>query len=403
MHNFGQVGRGLGIVPFHHYWLRAQAEGRAEHFGAYSFNETAAREGRFAKGDGRPSALPDLTYAYHFDAGLYAAMLREYAEERGTTRIEGGITGFDRDGEGGDLTALVMADGRRVEGDLFVDCTGFRGLLIGEAMGSTYHDWSNYLPCDRALAVPSAAGPEARPYTQSLARSAGWQWRIPLQHRTGNGHVYCSAFKSDDEAADDLLANLETEALTDPRPLRFTAGRRDAFWVGNCVALGLAAGFMEPLESTSIHLVQAGIARLIDYFPAGPVEPADRDQFNRLSAFEWERIRDFIVLHYVANEREGAFWQACRDIAIPDTLAEKIELFRATGRVHREHEELFTEQAWTQVMIGQGIIPRRWHPLADVPAGDELASFLATLQDGYRRKAATLPTHGDFIRGMVQA
>lgn len=403
MHAFGNVGRGLGVVPFHHYWLRARAEGLADPLGAYSVNEIAARAGRFGKGNGLPSAVPDLTYAYHFDAGLYAALLRQYAETRSVTRIEGAITGFDRNGETGDLTALVMEDGRRVEGDLFVDCTGFRGLLIGEAMGSAYRDWSQFLPCNRALAVPSAPSGDARPYTQSLARTAGWQWRIPLQHRTGNGHVYCSAFLSDDEAARQLLGSLEGEALGDPRPLRFTTGRRDRFWVGNCVALGLAAGFMEPLESTSIHLVQAGIARLIDYFPVGPIETADREQFNRLSIFEWERIRDFLVLHYVANERPEPFWAACREISLPDSLTEKLELFRATGRVHREHEELFSEQGWTQVMIGQGVLPRRWHPLADVPSTTDLRAFLAALRDGCRHKVATLPTHADFLRSMVAA
>jgi len=401
MHAFGVVGRALGIVPFHHYWLRARAAGDADEYGAYSFNETAARSGRFAKSDGRPSAIPDLTHAYHFDAGLYAAMLRRFAEARGVVRIEGEIGGFDQDGASGELTALKMKDGRRVEGQLFVDCTGFRGLLIGEAMGSAYQDWSDFLPCDRALAVPCERSNALRPYTQSLARPAGWQWRIPLQHRTGNGHVYCSSFTSDDDAAALLLANLDGAALDDPRPLHFTTGRRDAFWVGNCVALGLAAGFMEPLESTSIHLIQAGIARLIDYFPQGSIEPADRDQFNRLSIFEWERIRDFLVLHYSANQRSEPFWAACRELAIPDSLAAKIDLFRATGRIHREQEELFTEQGWAQVMLGQGIEPRGWHPLADLPASDELAAFLATLREGNRRKAAMLPAHDQFIDRMV--
>ena len=404
MHAFGAVGRALGIVPFHHYWLRARAAGTAEEYGAYSFNETAARSGRFAKSDGRPSALPDLTYAFHFDAGLYAAMLRRYAEARGVVRVEGEIGGFDKNGESGDLTALVMTDGRRVEGELFIDCTGFRGLLIGEAMGAAYQDWSHFLPCDRALAVPCERSDGFRPFTQSMARSAGWQWRIPLQHRTGNGHVYCSAFISDDEAEAVLLANLDGAALQPPRPLRFTTGKRDRHWVGNCVALGLAAGFMEPLESTSIHLVQSGIARLLAYFPGKGIESAEREQFNRLSDFEWESIRDFLVLHYKANARDGEpFWDACRDMAIPTSLEDKIELFRATGRVHREHEELFTEEGWYQVMIGQDVLPRAWHPLADQLSDGYLADFLASLREGCRRKSAMLPTHGEFIRSMVTA
>ncbi len=404
MHAFGAVGRALGIVPFHHYWLRARAAGTAGEYGAYSFNETAARSGRFAKSDGRPSALPDLTYAFHFDAGLYAAMLRRYAEARGVVRIEGEIGGFDKSSESGDLTALVMTDGRRVEGQLFIDCTGFRGLLIGEAMGAAYRDWSNFLPCDRALAVPCERSEAFRPFTQSMARSAGWQWRIPLQHRTGNGHVYCSAFIADDEAEAALLANLDGAALHAPRALRFTTGKRDRHWVGNCVALGLAAGFMEPLESTSIHLVQSGIARLLAYFPGDGIEPADRDQFNRLSDFEWERIRDFLVLHYKANARVGdPFWDACRDMAIPASLEDKIDLFRATARVHREHEELFTEEGWYQVMIGQGVVPRAWHPLAGQLSDSDLADYLAGLREGYRRKSAMLPTHDEYIRSMVTA
>ena len=404
MHAFGTVGRGLGLVPFHHYWARARAAGQADDYGAYSYNETAARSGRFAKGDGRPSAIPDLTYAYHFDAGLYAAMLREFAEARGVVRIEGAIASFDKDGETGDLTALVMADSRRIEGQLFIDCTGFRGMLIGEGMGSAYHDWSNFLPCDRALAVPCERSDAFRPYTQSIARPAGWQWRIPLQHRTGNGHVYCSSFIGDDEAASMLMANLDGKALAEPKPLRFTTGRRDRFWAGNVVALGLAAGFMEPLELTSIHLVQSGIARLLDYFPGAGIEPAARDQFNRLSVFEWESIRDFLILHYRANARAGeAFWDACRAMPIPDTLAERIALFEATGRIHREHEELFTEEAWAQIFIGQGVLPRAWHPLADLLPEGDIAAYLATLRDGYRRKSAALPRHDEYLGRMMAA
>ena len=404
MHSFGTVGRGLGLVPFHHYWAKARAAGQAEDYGQYSFNEVAARAGRFAKSDGRPSAIPDLTYAYHFDAGMYAAMLRRFAEARGVVRIEGAIGSVEKDGESGNVTALVMDDGRRVEGQLFIDCTGFRGLLIGGAMGSAYHDWSNFLPCDRALAVPCERSDAFRPYTQSIARAAGWQWRIPLQHRTGNGHVYCSSFTSDDDAAAVLMANLDGAALAEPRPLRFTAGRRDRFWAGNVVALGLAAGFMEPLESTSIHLVQSGIARLLTYFPGNGIAPEARDQFNRLSVFEWESIRDFLVFHYRANARAGdPFWDACRAMPIPDTLAERIALFEATGRIHREHEELFTEEAWAQVMIGQGIVPRAWHPLADLLPGDDLAAFLATVRDGCRRKTAALPTHDEYLGRMMAA
>jgi tryptophan halogenase len=404
MHAFGPVGRGLGLVPFHHLWRKARASGLGEDYGAYSLNEAAARAGRLgrAAGGGRAGALPDLVYAFHFDASLYAAFLRRFAEANGVTRVEGKIEAVQRDGESGNIAALQLDGERRIEGDLFIDCTGFRGLLIGEALGSRYLDWSNYLPCNRALAVPCARSEAFRPYTQSLARDAGWQWRIPLQHRTGNGHVFCDAFMHEDEAAAVLLANLDGEPLDQPRPLRFTAGRRAEFWSGNCVALGLAAGFMEPLESTSLHLVQSGIARLLTYFPRSRVEPADRAEFNRLTAFEWERIRDFIVLHYKANGRVGEpFWDACRDMAVPDSLQEKLEPWRASGRLHREGEELFTEEGWAQVLIGQNVLPADWHPLADQVEGEELAGYLKSLRDAYLRRAAAMPTHAEAVRLMV--
>ena len=404
MHAFGFVGRAFGMAPFRHGWARASAAGNAEPYGAYSFNEVAARAGRFAKGDGQQGAIPDLVYAYHFDAGLYAAYLRRYAEARGVTRVEGKIETVERDPASGDVAALVLDGGRRIEGQLFIDCSGFRGLLIGEALGTPYLDWTNFLPCDRALAVPCARTDAFRPYTQSIARPAGWQWRIPLQHRTGNGHVYCSGFMGEDEAAALLLDNLDGEAMDVPRPLRFTTGRRERAWEANVVALGLSAGFMEPLESTSIHLIQAGIARLLTYFPHRRIEAVERDQFNRLTAFEWERIRDFLVAHYKYNKRVGEpFWDQCRAMPIPDSLTEKVELFRSSGRIHREHEELFTEEAWAQLFIGQGVAPRDWHPLADMVADDELAAFLDTLSNAYARKAASLPTHAQGVERMVGA
>lgn len=404
MHAFGAVGRGLGLVPFHHLWRKAHALGLAEAYGAYSLNETAARAGRASRPDGRQSAIPDIVTAFHFDASLYAAYLRRFAEAQGVQRIEGRIAQVERDGGSGDVTALLLDGERRVEGQLFIDCTGFRGRLIGEALGSAYVDWSNLLPCDRALAVPCERSGAFRPFTQSIARAAGWQWRIPLQHRTGNGHVYCSQFVSDDEAAGTLLANLDGEALDDPRPLRFTTGRRAQFWSHNCIALGLAAGFMEPLESTSIHLVQSGIARLLKYLPRTRVEPADRAEFNRLSIFEWERIRDFLVLHYKANDRVGEpFWDACRAMQVPDSLTEKLEPWLASGRLHREHEELFTEEGWAQVLIGQGMLPADWHPLADQVEPGELDGLLRALRDGVVRKSAAMPTHAEFVRNTVAA
>lgn len=403
MHAFGPVGRGLGLVPFHHLWLKARAASIAEEYGAYSLNETAARAGRLTRRAQAGGTLPDLVHAYHFDAGLYAAFLRRFAEANGVRRVEGRIVSVERNGESGDIAALLLDGERRVEGQLFIDCTGFRSLLVGETLASPFIDWSHWLPCNRALAVPCERSPAFRPYTQSIAREAGWQWRIPLQHRTGNGHVYCSEFLSDDEAAAILLANLDGQPLDEPRPLRFTTGRRAEPWRGNCVALGLAAGFMEPLESTSIHLVQAGIARLLTYLPRTAIDPAMRAEFNRLSAFEWERIRDFIILHYKANGRPGPFWRRCREMAVPDSLAEKLEPWRAGARIHREHEELFTEEGWAQVLIGQDVRPAEWHPLADQVEGEELGGYLKTLRAAYVQKVAAMPTHAEVVRAAAAA
>lgn len=404
MHAFGGVGRAAGIVPFHHFWLRARAERLSDApFGAYAANELAARAGRFGRSRA-PGAAPDLVAAYHFDAGLYAAFLRRFAERRRVVRIEGRIARVKRKADG-DVACLHLDGDRRIDGDLFIDCTGFRSLLVGEALGENFVDWSNYLPCDRAMAVPCARNSPVRPYTTSTARSVGWQWRIPLQHRTGNGQVYCSNFISDDEVAATLLTNLDGEADGDPRPLRFRAGHRSKFWSHNCVALGLSAGFLEPLESTSIHLIQSGIARLLTLFPRrGHDTDTLRDDFNRQSAFEWERIRDFILLHYKANGRIGEpFWDAMRAAEIPDTLATKLATFERTGRIIRENEELFTEQGWSQVMIGQGVETRDWHPLADEMSAKELGASLTTMRNELSASAAHIPIHDEFLSSYLAA
>ena len=298
IHSFGYTGRGVGLIPFRQLWLRGRALGVARDFGEYNFNIAAARLGRMSNNAGT-NTIPELSYAYHFDASLFARMLRGYAEERGVRRIEGMIQAVERDGETGDISALELNGERRLRGDLFIDCTGFRSLLLGKTLDVPYLDWSEWLPCDSALAVACESSEAFRPYTQALSRTAGWQWRIPLQHRTGNGHVYCSKFMSDDEAASILLSNLDGAPLADPRPIKFTSGRREIFWSHNCVGLGLAAGFMEPLESTSIHLVQSAIGRLLNVLPGDLARTASaRDYFNRLSAIEWARVRDFIALHY---------------------------------------------------------------------------------------------------------
>jgi tryptophan 7-halogenase len=398
IHAFGQVGRDLGLIPFQHYWLRARESGANEGLAAYSLTAAASAANRFTRGNPTPNApLGPMTYAYHFDAGLYAAFLRKQAEARGVERIEGKIANVRIDGERGDVASVVMEDGTSVAGDLFIDCSGFRGLLIEDALKTGYEDWTHWLPCDRALAVPCASVRPLTPYTRSTARKAGWQWRIPLQHRIGNGHVYCSSQISDDEAAAILMANLDGEALDDPRPIKFTTGMRKKFWNRNVVALGLASGFMEPLESTSIHLIQSGIERLLKFLPNGAVAEADRDAYNAQSAFEFERIRDFIILHYHANQRDEPFWQSCREMAIPDTLAEKIAVFKANGRIFRVSEELFTELGWLQVMVGQGITPSGYNPLADQLTDSDLASFLAATRQVVDGSVAAMPDHADFI------
>lgn len=401
IHSFGQTGRGVGLIPFRQLWLRGRALGVAGEFGDYAFNIVAARAGRMSNKTAS-NTIPELVYAYHFDASLVARMLREYAEERGVRRVEGLILDVERDGESGDISALTLNGERRITGNFFVDCTGFRSLLLGKTLGVPYLDWSRWLPCDSALAVPCESSDAFRPYTQAMARPAGWQWRIPLQHRTGNGLVYCSKFMSDDEAASILLANLDGEPLGDPRPIRFTSGRRETFWAHNCLALGLAAGFMEPLESTSIHLVQSAVARLLNLLPRDlkGTAPA-RDYFNRLSAIEWARVRDFITLHYFANGREGEFWDLCRNMELPDTLLEKIRLFRDAGIVIREDEELFLDESWGQVMIGQGIMPEGWSPLADNVPGEDIGPFLESVAKSYRVKTETLPTHRQFVASIV--
>lgn len=403
IHSFGQVGRGVGLIPFRQLWLRGRHLDVAGDYGDYSYNVAATRLGRFATTEGRDGKPTELAYAYHFDAALFAQMLRDYAEKRGVRRVEGLIEKVERDGETGDIRALRLDRDREIAGSFFIDCTGFRSLLLGDALGVPFVDWRRFLPCDTALAVPSETRPELRPYTQSMARPAGWQWRIPLQHRTGNGHVFCSDFMSVDAASELLLANVEGKPLADPRPIRFTSGHRQEFWSHNCVALGLAAGFMEPLESTSIHLVQSGLGRLLTLL-SGDLSSVGtaRDTFNRLSVIEWQRIRDFILLHYVANDRTGEpFWDHCRAIELPATLAEKIALFREAGAFVREEDELFLDDSWGQVMIGQGIMPHSWSPLADNVPGQDVGPFLDTLAKSYRVKAETLPSHRDFVRSLT--
>ncbi|MDG2530987.1 tryptophan halogenase family protein [Caulobacter endophyticus] len=402
MHAFGPVGRPLGTTAFHHYWLDARRRGTAsEDFWAWSANALAARAGRFGRTpppQAQGGVAEPLTWAFHFDAALYARHLRTYAQARGVARVEGRIVGVDQNGETGFLRAVTLEGDRRVEGDLFIDCSGFRGLLIEEALKSGYEDWRKWLPMDSAWAVPSRDAAAPVPYTRAWARDAGWQWRIPLQHRTGNGHVFSSAWTDKDAAVRTLMANLEGEALAEPRLLTFVTGRRRKSWNRNVVALGLASGFMEPLESTSIHLVQSGLARLLALFPDKGFDPVLADEFNRQTEEEYVRIRDFLVLHYKATQREDTpFWASRKAMEVPETLAARIALFAATGRVFSPDEDLFKESSWVQVLLGQGVIPRAAHPMTAVVADDQVDGWLDDLARIAARTAASLPSHAAFL------
>lgn len=406
IHAFGGVGgRDLGLVQFYQYWLKLHQLGEVPEIGAYTFNTIASLQNKFMRPLDRPnSPLGSIAYAFHFDAGLYARYLRGKCEAAGVVRTEGKIVSVQQHAESGFVESVTMANGERIGGDLFLDCSGFRGLLIEQTLQTGYEDWSHWLPCNRALAVPCASTPDFTPYTRSTTRRAGWQWRIPLQHRTGNGYVYCSDYISDDEAAATLLANLDGAALADPRPLRFVTGKRKLFWNKNVVAVGLASGFMEPLESTSIHFVQSSLAKLVQFFPDASFDPVMVAEYNRHVQFEYERARDFIILHYKANEKQdGEFWRRCREMAIPDTLAQKIELFRESARIHREHEELFTEVSWLQVMLNQGIVPKRYHPMVDLLSLEELRHMVASTRAVLDNSASVMPSHAEYIARTCKA
>jgi tryptophan halogenase len=404
-HPFGTFGRPFDIVSVHHYWQRAHEAGKAGSLDDYCMAWAAASACRFAPpiADQR-HVLSTYDYAYHFDAGLYARFLREYAEKRGVKRIEGKIADAQLHSASGFVENVQLQDGRRFEGELFIDCSGFRGLLIEGALKTGYDDWTHWLPCDRALAVPSANTGDFTPYTRSTARSAGWQWRIPLQHRTGNGYVYSSQYITDDEAAATLLANLDGKALAEPRPLRFVTGRRRKMWNRNVIAIGLASGFLEPLESTSIHLIQANIAKLLAFFPDRDFDPLVSDEFNRIAANEVERIRDFIILHYHLNQQrqDSELWRYCANMAIPDTLQEKIQHFRRHGRLVQRESDLFGPPSWLAVHIGQFNMPQRPDPLIDYRGVDALP-WLAKLRESLAAAAAQLPTHQQYIDKFCKA
>ncbi len=405
LHAFGDIGLPLGLLAFQHYWLRSHQQPGARDLWAYSLNAQVAADNRFARMERvGNSPIGGTRHAYHLDAGLYAKYLRATCAANVVQRIEGCIVEVNlRDGDGF-IESVRLQSGESIAGDLFIDCSGFRGLLIEEALHAGYESWQHWLPCDRALAVASERVSPMRPYTQASARASGWQWRIPLQHRSGNGHVYCSEFISDDEAASVLLANVEGEALAEPRPLRFTTGIRRQLWVGNCVALGLASGFMEPLESTGIHLIQSGISRLLALFPDRHCASALRDEYNRQTRREYEKIRDFLILHYRATARDDTpFWRHCAQIDMPESLRQRLDLFRSSGQIFRDGEELFTETGWLQVMIGQGVLPQRHHPLADALPADQLDEFLTHIRTLIGRAVQTMPVHDRFVETHCRA
>lgn len=401
VHPFGFYGLDMQGIEFHHFWLKGRSLGDKTPLGDYSLAATGGLAGRFAhpRPDLPNSPLSKIGYAFQFDAGLYARYLRRRAEAGGIRRIEGRIVDITKDGESGLVDAVVLQSGERIEGDLFIDCSGFRGLLIEGAMQAGFEDWSHWLPCDRAFAVPCESGGDRLPMTRATARPAGWQWRIPLQNRIGNGYVYSSAHLSDDEAAATLLANLDGAPLGDPKPLRFTAGHRKRPWVGNVVALGLAGGFLEPLESTSIHLVQSGIARLMSLWPTKNFEQIEIDRFNAQTAQEYTDIRDFLVMHYNATEREDTpFWDYCRTLAPPEGLAYKLAMFRANGRIFREHNELFTETSWLAVMVGKDVAAGGYHPAADQMSETETLNRLHHIREVVLETANAMPLQDDYLR-----
>ena len=403
MHAFGGIGKNFPFCDFYNYWLRARAEGGTSSLWDYSLNYQAAIANRFAPLNQIPNTnLPGISYAYHFDAGLYAKYLRRYAEAKGVQRIEGKVCDVSRNTESGFIETLKLESDECVEGDLFVDCSGFIGLLIDKVVGSEYEQWGQWLPCDRAMAVPSKSAERIAPYTRSIAHACGWQWQIPLQHRTGNGMVYSSAHWSDEQARDALFANLPGEALAEARIIPFKTGHRREQWCKNVVSLGLASGFLEPLESTSIHLVQSAATLLIKCFPHRGIRPEVVAEFNRQSRLEMERIRDFIILHYKVNQRRDSdFWRGCEEMAVPDSLQEKIELFRSTGKVFRDYDDLFTEVAWQQVLIGQGVLPEDHHVIAEGLSDGQLSDLMQSLKTLIQGTVAQLPTHEEFLAGRV--
>ncbi|SDK62224.1 tryptophan halogenase family protein [Microbulbifer yueqingensis] len=396
IHAFGVTGKDCWACGFQHFWLRAKQLGLAGDFGDYCLERRAAEAEKFTH-------LPNngLNYAFHFDASLYAKYLRQFSESNGAKRVEGKIDQVMLHPENGHIRALKLDSGRELDGDFFIDCTGMRALLIEKTLHTGFESWSHWLPCDGAVAVQTEAVAPPIPYTRSIARESAWQWRIPLQHRVGNGLVYSGAYQSDESAKRQLMDNIEGKPLADPRIIKFQTGRRRKQWHKNCLAVGLSSGFLEPLESTSIHLIQQNIVRFLRLFPHREIRQIEVDEYNRQADFEMERIRDFIILHYKVTERDDTeFWRYCRQMDVPDSLAAKIDMFRETGHVYREGNELFVD-SWQQVMIGQGLMPERYHPLVDTMPEQELRDFIAHVKAGVDGDLSRLQDHNTYLASLM--
>jgi len=399
-HPFGLFGTEIDGFSFPHYYFRHyhKAGLSAVDIGKYNAETEAALLGRFGRVRREPGK-PPVNYAFQFDAALYARYLRKYAEKRGVVRQEGKIVTVNQHPETGFITSVQMEKGRVIEGDLFIDCSGFRGLLIEQTLKTGYTDWSHWLPMNRAVAVPCERAGELLPYTRATAREAGWQWRIPLQHRTGNGYVFCDAFISEDEACETLLSRLDGKALADPKVLRFVTGRRNLAWNKNVVALGLASGFLEPLESTSIHLVQSGLFRFLALFPRHGFNPHIVNEYNREVELSYNNIKDFIIAHYKVTERDDTpFWRHVRQMAIPESLQNRLDVFRASCQTLWRDSELFREVSWVAILTGQGLVPEDYHPAADAMDDDDLRLHLGRWRSAVLDRVKGLPTHEDFIR-----
>ncbi|MBU2871133.1 tryptophan halogenase family protein [Colwellia sp. E2M01] len=392
MHGFGRVGKECWAGEFQHFWLHGKRKNINFDYGKYCPEIQAAKAKKFAL------SKAGLNYSYHLDATRYAKFLRSFAEAHGVKRLEGKIIDVTTHEKTGDITAIQLESGQVIDGQLFVDCTGFAALLIEKTLNTGYEDWTHWLPCDSAIAVQTNSVSEPVPYTRSIAHDSGWQWRIPLQHRVGNGLVFCSKYLSDDNAKTLLLNNIEGEPLTQPRVIKFKTGRREKAWNKNCVALGLSSGFLEPLESTSIHLIMSGILRLIRLFPFEGTTTSAVNEYNKQFTTEFEHIRDFIILHYHANERVNSpFWQDCKTMDIPESLKQRIDLFRETGRVFITESELFRADSWVQVMLGQGIYPEQYHQIAAIMKDHELTKFLGDIRQAIEKGVSNLPTHQAFL------